>query len=400
MAAGAAVEAVCGLLVLCGAFWASAVKGKKILFFVPSLRGGGAERVTLNLAEDWSGQGAEVVVVTLLSAETDAFAMPAGVRRIALGVFSEKFSPFAMLRYNILPMLALRRVLRAEKPDIAIGISTICAVILALVRGRDVIAVGAERFHPPLRVMGRFRHWLRRHCYARLDAVVALTLESADWLRRHTKARLVSVIPNSVYLPLPENEPRLLVGDVVASGRKFLLAVGRLDEQKAFDRLLDGFKQVAGRYGDWDLVILGEGELRGALEAQVASLSLAERVYLPGRAGNMGEWYSAADAFVMTSRYEGIPNALLEAMAHGCPAVSVDCDTGPRDIIHNGENGLLVTQNDSAALVVGLDRMLGDEVLRRHFASRAVEVLDRFAPKRIRRMWWELFDELATAGGR
>ena len=374
------------------------VRGKKILLFVPSLRGGGAERVALGLAEDWRRHGAEMLVVTLLSAETDAFAVPAGMRRIALGVFGAKFTPLVALRYNILPMLALRRVLRREKPDIAVAISTICAVILALVRGRDALAVGAEHFHPPLRVMGGVRRWLRRRFYARLDAVVALTEESAEWLRVHTKSRRVAVIPNPVSLPLPESMPRLAAADVVAPGRKMLLAAGRLDEVKAFDRLLNAFAQVCSRHGDWDLTILGEGELRGALESQVRRLGLEKRVFLPGRAGNMAEWYCAADALALSSLTEAFPMALLEAMAHDCPAVSVDCDVGPRNIIRDGVDGLLVAQDDPAALAEGLDRMLGDAALRERLASRAGEVLTRFSPERIRGMWEALFEELNTDG--
>ena len=375
------------------------MQGRKILFFIHSLVGGGAERVTLNLAEDWSKHGAEVVIATLAK-DADAYAVPAGIRRITLDVPNISTSLLSFLRNNVVRALFLYRVLRTEKPDVAIGMIRISAVALALVRGRNGIAIGMEHNYPPLQPVGKFREVLRRWSYARLDAVVALTSESADWLRRHTKARLVSVIPNSVSLPLPENAPRLLAGDVIADGRKFLLAVGRLHKQKGFDRLLDGFAQVAARHGDWDLVILGEGELRGALEAQVARLGLGGRVSLPGHAGNVADWYRAADAFVLTSRYEGFSMVLLEAMAHGCPVVSVDCDTGPRDVIRDGEDGLLVVQDDPAALVAGLDRMLGDAALRERLASRAVEVLTRFSPERIRGIWEVLFDDLERDCGK
>ena len=369
------------------------VRGKKILLLVNGLVGGGAERVTLNLAEDWSRQGAEVVLATLVGRDRDEYPVAAGVRRIALDIAGTK-SVFSLLRNHIAPVLALRRMLRTEKPDIAVGMMTISAVGLAMTRSRDCIAVGVEHNHPPLAYQRSIWGILRRSLYARLDAVVALTEESAEWLRVHTKSRRVAVIPNSVSLPLPENTPHLAVADVVAPGRKFLLAVGRFDEVKAFDRLLDGFAQTAGRHGDWDLVILGDGEMRGALEAQVARLNLTGRVHLPGFVGNVAEWYDAADAFALTSLQEGFGMVLIEAMAHGCAVLSVDCDVGPREIIRDGEDGLLISQDDPTALAEGLDRLLGDAALRERLASRAGEVLTRFSPERIRGMWESLFDEL------
>ena len=373
---------------------AGAVRGKKILLLMTSLTGGGADRVTLNLAADWSGAGAEVVVATLAADDGDAYPIPAGVRRVALNLSGRSYSLLSMLRNNVAPVVKLRRMLRAERPDIAVGMATVSAVALALARCGDMIAVGSERVYPGKEPLGRVWDVLQRHCYRRLDAIVAQASEGADRLRVRTNARRVVVIPNAVALPLPQGEPRIAVRDVVAPGRRILLAAGRLTGQKGFDRLLDGFAQVAPRHPDWRLVVLGKGALRGALQAQAERLGVGGLVHFPGHAGNAAEWYRAADAFVLSSRYEGFPNVLLEAMAHGCAVIGTDCNTGPRDIIRDGEDGLLVPQDDAAALAAGLDRLLGDEALRHRLASRAGEVCERFSPERIRGMWWSLFDEL------
>jgi len=143
---------------------------------------------------------------------------------------------------------------------------------------------------------------------------------------------------------------------------------------------------------------------RAGLEAQRRELDLQDRVSLPGLAGNVGDWYAAADVFVLTSRYEGFPNTLLEALAAGLPAVSVDCDTGPREILRHGVDGLLVPQDDSPGpgngpengLAAALDRMMADDALRRACAARAVEVRDRFALPRIAAQWDALVTELAA----
>jgi glycosyltransferase involved in cell wall biosynthesis len=191
---------------------------------------------------------------------------------------------------------------------------------------------------------------------------------------------------------LPIGEPALSPVRLVAPERKLLMAVGRLDVQKGFDVLLKTFVALAPRYPSWDLVILGEGPERAGLEQQVAAAGLQRRVWLPGRAGNVGDWYSRADLYVMSSRFEGFPNTLAEAMAHGCAAVSYDCDTGPREIIRHEYDGLLVTPvGDVPALSLALDRLMRDDVERERMAARAIEVRERFSMERILAKWDELF---------
>lgn len=128
-----------------------------------------------------------------------------------------------------------------------------------------------------------------------------------------------------------------------------LLAVGRLVEGKGFGPLIETFSRLAQDFPDWMLVILGEGPDREALEHQVQSVGLVGRIRLPGQAGNASRWYKAADLYVMSSRSEGFPNTLIEAMTHGLPTASFDCDTGPRNIIHHGMDGLLVPACDMRA---------------------------------------------------
>ncbi len=112
---------------------------------------------------------------------------------------------------------------------------------------------------------------------------------------------------------------------------------------------------------------------------------------LPGRAGNIAEWFARADIFALSSRYEGFPNVLLEAMAAGCACISFDCDTGPREIIRDEVDGLLAPPENVDAMAAGLERLMRDEELRKTLAARAVEARDRFAPDRILAQWEALF---------
>lgn len=368
----------------------------RLLIFIHSLSSGGAERVTASLANHWAAKGWSVTVVTLVPLVEDFYELHPAIGRIALDLAGDSRNVMVGLWQNLRRVWALRRVLRRAQPQIALGMMTTANVLLAFAAwGLPwVRVIGSERIHPPQCHLGLLWETLRRYAYGRLAAVTALTHESAEWLRGHTHARRVPVIPNAVLWPLPMQEPRLRPEPVCASSQHVLLAVGRLDKQKGFDSLVDVFATLAPKHPDWDLVILGEGSQRATLQAQVKAAGLDKRVFLPGRAGNVAEWYERAGLYVMSSRFEGFPNTLLEAMAHGLPAVSFDCDTGPRDIIRHEVDGLLVPPGDAAGLTAALDLLMGDATLRQRYAKRAVEARERFSMERIARIWEELFDEV------
>lgn len=368
----------------------------KLLFFIHSLGGGGAERVTANLANYWASKSWDITVVTLESQGEDFYILDPAVKRIALELAGRSDNGVQGLLRNAHRVIALRRILRRVAPDIAIGMMTTANVILALsaLGLPKVRAIGSERIHPPQFFLGSIWHWLRRHCYARLAAVVALTGESAEWLRRHTSARRVLIIPNAPTWPILRQASALTLEPPRPSGRRILLAVGRLSGQKQFDVLIGAFAKLAEQYHDWDLIILGDGPLRHALLEQAGADGLEKRVFLPGKAGNVADWYKSADLYVMSSRFEGFPNTLVEAMAHGVPAISFDCDTGPRDIIRHEIDGLLVPAGDVPGLLSALDRLMGDHMLRQSLAKRAIEVRDRFSMERIARLWEDLFQRV------
>lgn len=373
----------------------------KILIFTNSLGGGGAERVVATLANHWSRRQWQVTVVTLAPASEDFHVLNGQVRRIALDLSGPSGGVPGALRGNLRRILALRRVLVERRPTVAVAMMSTPSVLLAFASlgMPDLCTIGSERCYPPHFPLGRVWSALRRQLYGRLDALVAQTQESARWIRTHCAAPRVTVIPNAAQWPLPAAPPRIAPESLCAPGRKVLLAVGRLDAVKNFGVLVAVFAQLAARHADWDLVILGEGPQRAILEEEVRHCAVPTRIRLPGIAGNVGEWYARADLYVMSSHSEGFPNSLAEALSHGLPAVSFDCDTGPRDIIREGLDGLLVPPGDLAGLAGALDRLMGNAVLRGFFAARACEARDRFSLERVVGMWEALFRELASARG-
>jgi glycosyltransferase involved in cell wall biosynthesis len=233
---------------------------------------------------------------------------------------------------------------------------------------------------------------LRRWAYPQASKVVALTSGTSAWLGEHVPGCRLAVIPNAVRWPLQNTEPLLALPE--KGDRQRLLAVGRLHPHKGFDLLIRAFQMVAHYFPTWDLVILGEGDCRDQLQQQIDEAGLGERVSLPGRVGNIGDWYAQSDLYVLSSRVEGLSNTLIEAMASGLAPVAFDCETGPREIIRNGIDGVLVNPaEDVEALAAHLSDMMAHEVQRLAYAKRAVDVRDRFSVARVMTLWRQVFED-------
>lgn len=365
----------------------------RIVIIIGSLQCGGAERTAVILAEEWAGRGHDVLVATWSGEETDHYRLPPPVRRLALRLQGGNNAlPVAAWR-NVRRILALRRVLREESPCVAIGFMETANVILALASWcmRGITTIGTEHNFPPRHPQPPIWEWLRRVTYRRLGTVTALTQESLRWLRENTSARTLVRIPNPCVWPLPDLEPKVAPALVCRPGRKLVLAAGRFVPQKGFDLLLRAFSSIASRNPEWDLAILGKGPLRQELASQVEACGLSNRVHFPGVVGNIGDWYLEADLFVLSSRYEGFVNVVFEAMSYGVAVVSFDCDTGPRDMITHGIDGLLVAPESVEELAAAMDRMMGDASLRESLAHRAIEVRERLSASRISKEWEERF---------
>jgi len=193
----------------------------------------------------------------------------------------------------------------------------------------------------------------------------------------------VFVIPNGVRVPAATDSAPEQAGPTI-------LAMGRLSPEKGFDLLLQAFAQLAGRNSDWTLAIAGEGPRRSMLEQQIAHLGLSDRVRLLGWVSQPHRLMRQARLFVLSSRYEGFPVALLEAMACGLPAVSFDCDSGPREIIRHELDGLLVPPGDVSALAGSIERLLRDDALRATLAHHARDVAQRFSQESFAAKWEEV----------
>ncbi|TAN08577.1 MAG: glycosyltransferase family 4 protein [Rhodanobacteraceae bacterium] len=362
----------------------------KLALVISSLGGGGAERVMTLLANAWAARGDEITLITLASGDMDTYRLDPAVRRVALDVAGASAHVFAAIGHNAVRIHALRRAIAGCRPDAVISFiaESNVRVLLATI-GLGVPVIISERtFLNGHHMRGVWRA-LRRWLYPRAAAVVAQTRRCADDLEAVTGCR-VEVIANPV---LPESAPAARVcdagpGEPAARGNaRTLLAVGRLSPEKGFDLLIEAFARVADSQHDWKLVILGEGPLRADLERRIAQHDLGRRIALPGFDAHVRAAMRRADLFVLSSRYEGFPNALLEAMAEGAACVSFDCDAGPRELIEHGENGWLVPSGDVPALADAFDALMRDAGLRERIGHRARAVIATYALPAILDQW-------------
>lgn len=353
----------------------------------------------VTLANYWSAKGYQITLLTMAEMGSDFYDLDPRITRLALEMATESRSLIQGAANNIRRAGSLYRVLRTVKPDIAIAMMPSANVTLAIAgQIAGVPTIGSERVYPSAMPLGRLWEIARRRCYPLLSGLVVQTDCNATWLSSYAAADKISVISNPVQYPLPRLKNRLKpeIFRNRLNGRKILLAAGRLTYQKGFDKLILSFASVSSKYPEWSLVILGEGEDRHKLMAQASSLGVERNMAFPGVVGNVGDWFAAADAYIMTSRFEGFPNTLLEAMAYGLPVLAVDCKTGPSDVIVPDVNGLLVDQDDPQALIAGIERLIGDADLRKKIAVEATKVREVYSVEKIAKQWEKIFNNIIS----
>lgn len=356
---------------------------------IPSLEAGGAERVMVTLANAWAEAGQSVTLTTLADDTSDFYTVDHRVERVALDVLER--GPERRAPSVLQTLRALRGAIRRSHADVVLSfIMKMNVMTLLAARGLGIPVVVSERVSAEYPFP---RHWrvARRWLYPGAAALAVQTLAAERGFRSHN-AR-VRCIPNPVLTSPVGSERRESKGEA----RPRLLAVGRLHPQKGFDRLIRSFAEGGLAQRGWELRILGEGPERPALERLVAELGLVESIRLPGTRQDMASEYASADAFVLSSRYEGFPNVLAEALASGLPAVAFDCPDGPADLVEHDVNGLLIPNGDQAGFTSALVMVAIDEAVRARLAGNAAASVARYGLDSVRAQWDRLFHEVTGA---
>lgn len=322
----------------------------KIALLLQTLGKGGAERVASLLSQEFHREGHEVHVLLWEGVQHYPYAG-------SLSLLSTPATPSLIGKFwNLLKRAwLLRRWYRRHKPDLIISLMETANIPAALSGVPVVISVHLD---PRFELAG-YQRLLMKWLYplANVRARVAVSHGIAQVLETQFGIRNWKVIANPVDLAEIAQQKTLakqpvlplLTGD-------YLLGIGRLHPQKGFDLLIDAYAN-SSLCGVKPLVVLGEGESRADLQAQIEALGLQSWVFLPGWADNPFPWFAGAWAFMMSSRSEGLGNTLIEAMACGCACIASDCDFGPRDVITDKKDGLLVAADSSVALSQAIDEL-------------------------------------------
>ena len=289
-------------------------------------------------------------------------------------------------RWDPVVDLRLIRYFRAADDGVLVTTRPGLNVLSARTAPRRLIRVAQDHMN-----LGSYKPALREailRAYPRLDVVTVLTERDQQDYRQALAGSAVRVerIPNGV------PEPRLPRATLDA---KVMVAAGRLLSQKGFDMLLDAFAVVSARHPDWQLWIFGSGPWQNRLAAQIDHLGLTGRAHLKGATTRLDEQLAAASIFVLSSRFEGLPMVLLEAMAAGLPPVAFDCPTGPAEVLHHGTSGLLVPPMDTDALAAGICSLIEDPAKRRAMGAAAYERSRTYSMSSVTLQWERLFTDLA-----
>lgn len=354
----------------------------RLAIVIAGLAGGGAERVASRLAGELTRLGHAVSLVTFHGHEPEFYEVDPGVARIRLDAGAEGAGAFGRVGAEATLLRRLRRALVRHRTDAVIAFATETSVrTIVATLGTGIRVVAAERTDPARHDPGTLWRAMRRHLYRFAHAVVVQTADAAAWIAGGTGAGRVAVIPNSIATAEGPGG-----GTALRIPRPCIAGLGRFRPEKGFDQLIAAFGLLHAAHPDWHVVLAGEGPEEARLRDAAARHGLEGRVHFVGPVTDTAGFLAQADIFALPSRYEGFPNALLEAMACGVPAVSFDSQ-GARAIVRDRVDGLLVPSGDVPAYAKALGALMDDAVERSRLGRAACEVRDRFAPDRVVAQW-------------
>jgi len=363
----------------------------KILMLIPTLSGGGAERVLTNIANYLTQKRNEIIVLTLNDkGSPDAYELEKKVCRINLGVLRSSKNRIEGIKNNIIRVKKIRSVIKRESPDVMISFLTdmnILSIISSIKLNVPVII--SERVEPGKAASNTAWNYLRQLLYPHSSALVVQNGDIGEWASTFVSREKIQIIPNSVQVSRDVGLEYSL-----ECGSPYISAMGRLVEQKGFDLLIRSFARCPQRQ-KWKLVILGEGHLRDRLTELARKLGMERRVKFLGWQKAPERVIKNAEMFVLSSRFEGFPNSLLEAMSLGKAVISYDCPTGPGDIITHDVNGILVEPENIRELANAISKLMENSQLRKTLGNNARESIKKYSNESVMAKWVNVIESTA-----
>lgn len=348
---------------------------KKIALVIADLALGGGQRVTINLANALSKE----YQVSIIIFQDDDIHYEAPGALINLDCPSQNSILKKVL--NVFKRAyKLRKFLKKEKFDYVYSFMETANFPTAMAYPNAALSV-----HCNPKTWNSYESLLARLTYGRAKNVIAVSDDVSVILRSDYGLKNVS----RIYNPVDRKEILEQVDKPYQHSKPYIVALGRYHEMKRYDLLIDAYAQ-SELQTECDLIIVGDGELRVELEAQIKRLNLQDKVHLAGTQSNPFPYLAGAKFLVLSSRTEAFPMVLIEALALECPIVATDCPTGPREIVREGENGLLVENENAQALSQGMDKLYFDEKLLEHFKKNAIPSIQHLSGEVIVKEWLSL----------
>lgn len=357
---------------------------KKIMFYINAIHDGGAERVMVNLAKYFSENGYDTTLVTSFR-DTWEYPVADSVKRLSL---EEQEIKQSRLKRNLSRIFKLRKMCKEEKPDILVSFmeEPNFRAILAT-RGLPVKTLVSVRNDPNKEYAGKLGNFVGKVLLPMADGCVFQTKEAQEWFPQKLQKKS-KIIYNAVKEEFYHIERKPNRGEIVTCGR--------LTEQKNHAMLISAFAEVVEQYPYATLKIYGEGNLRDTLQEQIDAVGLSDKAFLMGATNDVGKALQTADVFVLSSDYEGMPNALMEAMAAGVPCISTDCPCGgPGELLHNREE-ILVGVGNSKKFAQQTKKLLADQQQKDIETDYVKLCAENFAPEAVMKCWEHYIKELNT----
>lgn len=354
-----------------------------IAIVISDMGSGGAQRVISLLAEHWVACGRSVHVLTMESEDKDFFQLSTSVKRHVTGGIGDSRHIIEAIFSNVRRVWNIRRTLQEIKPQVVIsfiGVTNILTILASY--GQDWKLVISERNDPALQSLGRAHDLLRKYLYRFADCVTANSTTAMNTLKAYVPESRLSSVQNPIVLPEPVSDEK---------EEPMVLSVGRLTHQKAHDVTIRAVALIDPDLG-LSFKILGEGELRDELSNLIGDLGIADRIMLQGRVEDVNSWYERASIFVLVSRYEGMPNALLEAMAHGKAVIVSDQCGAAKELVEDGISGLVVPVEDEEALSRAITRLWKDVKLRKQLGVNARKKVAHLSADSVFNPWEAIID--------
>lgn len=364
------------------------MNSKKILFVIPDMQQGGAERVVSVMANYWVERGHAVGIMSFDNGES-YYKLNEKITVHPLHSAKKIILGGGFIVNNISRFFNYIKQVKKIKPDIIISFTdnanVYCLLYNRFLRKPLIIT---QRTNPHFSMLPGSIKNLPGRIYKKAAAMV---VQTAETLKIYKSLNIE--LPKKtaiIYNPL---SPSSYADAGVAGREKIILAVGRLNNShKHFDKLTDIFSSINNE--GWQLQIAGDGEDRQMLETKIRQLNLEDKIILLGGVKDLTPLYQSAKIFVLTSQFEGFPNALCEAMANGCACISYDCATGPAEIITPEENGILIELGNEKAFAQALYSLMTDEAKMQSLSYNALKIRERLDENKIMKEWESLIDEV------